>query len=115
MNRGNLAIAEQPSRTLVILGASLFSLVLFLLGDLAYSAVVSRLPVGDPGTGSTEFDHTFVPNFSGHRKWGPIRYYFATDSLGFADRSRRVVPLQTSAYRVLFLGDSFTEGVGVVY
>jgi hypothetical protein len=35
-----------------------------------------------------------------------------TDSLGFKDASRRAVP---DRRRILFIGDSFTEGVGLPY
>lgn len=38
-----------------------------------------------------------------------------TNSLGFRDASMRQVPLKTNKKRVLFIGDSFTEGVFVPY
>lgn len=45
--------------------------------------------------------------------WGPEKYQLRTDSLGFKSRAIREVPLTNSAYRIVFFGDSFTEGVGV--
>ncbi|MBP5407116.1 hypothetical protein J6Z19_08225 [bacterium] len=39
-------------------------------------------------------------------------YQIYTNSLGFVDETNREVPLKKSGKRVLFLGDSFMEGVG---
>jgi hypothetical protein len=38
-----------------------------------------------------------------------------TNSLGFKDAMPRNVPLHSKRKRVLFLGDSFTEGLGTSY
>ena len=43
-------------------------------------------------------------------KYSEYRIY--TDSLGFVDGSNRIVTLKKKGKRVLFMGDSFTEGVG---
>ena len=45
-------------------------------------------------------------------EWGPIKYTMATNSLGCRDAEARVVD-RANRQRLLFLGDSFTEGVGV--
>src|SRR5678809_1408704 len=45
----------------------------------------------------------------------PGRVPVFTNSLGFRDRSQREVPLKAPGRRVLFIGDSFTEGIGVAY
>jgi hypothetical protein len=47
--------------------------------------------------------------------WGPLRYPVKTNSLGFKDRSTRDVPLVAGERRILFIGDSFTEGLGYAY
>ena len=47
--------------------------------------------------------------------WGNIFYPVTTNSLGFKDKMTRKVPLTSSKYRILFIGDSFTEGVGIAY
>jgi len=47
--------------------------------------------------------------------WGATRYRVRTNSLGFKDRAVREVPLESAGRRVLLIGDSFTEGVGVEY
>lgn len=47
--------------------------------------------------------------------WGPVPYQMATNSLTFRDEQARDVPLASPQHRVLFIGDSLTEGVGVDY
>lgn len=45
-------------------------------------------------------------------RWGTSHYDFATNSLGFKDRTTRTVPSAADHPRILFIGDSFTEGSG---
>lgn len=47
--------------------------------------------------------------------WGGKIYYIFTNSVGFKDRSKRNVELKPNRYRIIFIGDSFTEGVGYGY
>ena len=47
--------------------------------------------------------------------WGDRRYFMATDSLGFKNAGPIDVPLRSAKPRMLFIGDSFTEGIGVTY
>lgn len=47
--------------------------------------------------------------------WGSRRYALVTNHLGFKDATPREVPLKISNHRIVFIGDSFTEGVGVDY
>jgi lysophospholipase L1-like esterase len=64
---------------------------------------------------SAVYDHDLAKQFDGIASWGPLRYRITTDSLGFKDASPRVVPLSATTRRVLLLGDSFTEGLGLAY
>ena len=45
--------------------------------------------------------------------WGYERYRIFTNSLGFKDSTNRVVKFKNK--NILFIGDSFTEGVGIKY
>jgi hypothetical protein len=45
----------------------------------------------------------------------PLKHVFYTNSLGFKDRLIRKVALNSNKYRILFVGDSFTEGAGYPY
>ncbi len=60
------------------------------------------------------YGHTLAPNHVGEEDWGS-KVEVITNSLGFRDASPRKVPLQSQRKRVLFLGDSFTEGLGTPY
>ncbi len=62
------------------------------------------------------FHHGLAPNQSIDAVlWGPMQYRVRTNSLGFIDREVREVPLAAERRRILFIGDSFTEGVGIDY
>ena len=61
------------------------------------------------------FHHGLLPNQTQVTHWGPIAYPIATNSLGFRDSVVREVPLVSDKYRILFMGDSHTEGVGVSF
>jgi lysophospholipase L1-like esterase len=61
------------------------------------------------------YHHGFVPNTSVEYSWGGNTYPLYVNSLGLLDNHIRVVPQHTDKYRILFLGDSFTEGVGFPY
>lgn len=65
---------------------------------------------------SDVFHHTLKPN-GRHavETWGNVSYILSTNSLGFKDRAPRDIPLSSNKVRLLFLGDSFTEGVGLEY
>jgi|HigsolmetaAR202D_1030399.scaffolds.fasta_scaffold03177_7 hypothetical protein len=61
------------------------------------------------------FHHTLWPHFEGYDVWGDQRYRVVTNSLGFKDGSPRVVPMEADRQRIVFIGDSFTEGIGLPY
>jgi hypothetical protein len=67
-------------------------------------------------TPNPRYHHDLKPNMStDSAMWGPIRYPVTTNSLGFKDSRVRDVPLVDSLYRILFIGDSFTEGDGIPF
>lgn len=61
------------------------------------------------------YSHDLAPGFEGAAAWGPIRYRMITNSLGFRDAVPRVVGPRGAAPRLLLIGDSFLEGLGVAY
>jgi lysophospholipase L1-like esterase len=85
-------------------------------GDGFYYAVVDpeRALNRRYRTASPLYHHDLAPNVDMVASWG-ADYPITTNSLGFRDRTIREVPLRTEGPRWLFLGDSFTEGVGVAY
>ncbi len=65
---------------------------------------------------SRYFHHDLRPSvLDVTESYGSRKSIYSTNSLGFRDFTNRDVPLQMSKPRILFLGDSFTEGVAVPY
>jgi hypothetical protein len=99
-------------------GLFLYCVALFLTFDFVYSIVIvgggdekERLArVADP-----IYDHGFVANFDGYPTWHGVRYRLMTNNLRFKDGSVRDVPLKPSSRRILLIGDSFTEGIGMSF
>jgi hypothetical protein len=61
------------------------------------------------------YHHDFLPNQNVETKWGDREYRFFTNSLGFRDGAVRNIPLASKEKRILLMGDSFIEGMGVPY
>lgn len=59
-----------------------------------------------------QFHHGLRPSFEQQDEWGSVQYALVSNSLGFKDRSSREISLISPKYRILFIGDSFTEGIG---
>ena len=63
----------------------------------------------------TRFHHGLKKNVSANAVWGPLFYRFYTNNLAFRDLSVREVDLISDKKRILILGDSHSEGVGIDY
>jgi len=62
------------------------------------------------------YHHDLAANINAFKAdWGGLNYLISINSLGFKDTAPREVPLTTTQPRLLIIGDSFTEGVGVEY
>lgn len=64
------------------------------------------------------YHHGLLPNRSDTTTWSTGEtnvYRMITNSLGFRDRTPRHVPLESDRRRLMIIGDSFGEGVGVPY
>jgi len=61
------------------------------------------------------YHHGLASNVDMLGVWGGKRYPVRTNNLGFRDAQVRVVPLRSTSPRVVVIGDSFTEGLGVPY
>jgi len=62
---------------------------------------------------SAIYDHDLPPLTDRTVLWLREPYRLATNSLGFKDSAPKTIPLAATQPRLLMLGDSFTEGVGV--
>jgi len=59
------------------------------------------------------YNHGLVPNSSGIDIFGPTQTMYYVNSAGFRDSQIRSVDISSGQPRILLLGDSFAEGVGV--
>jgi hypothetical protein len=75
--------------------------------------------VGDDPSGARRPDpryhHGLEPSRTATDRWGKQPYPLVTNSLGFKDATPRSVPLQNASRRLIFIGDSFTEGIGIAH
>lgn len=101
---------------LIILWNAVLIVVPFMVIDIVVSKSVLRyqlIPaayvIDDP-----RFHHTLAKNVCGFNTWGKARYEECTNSLGFRDsRIREIRSSSEKRRRVVFIGDSFTEGYGL--
>jgi hypothetical protein len=70
----------------------------------------SALRIRDP-----VYTHTLAANFDGYDTYGGATYPVFTNSLGFRDFSARRVALAADRHRIIFVGSSFLEGIGIPY
>lgn len=90
--------------------------VLVLSFYTALDLIVSRFVLHEPPYPFSPYCHHDLPkNVVRSDPWGQSRYPTRTNSLGFRDAAPRQVSLEADGPRVLVIGDSFTEGVGVPY
>ena len=114
-------VAIQPrksrlGRTLVWGGTAFYCLGLFLLFDFAWSSLTRGEETQRAARiANPVYDHGFSARFEGYDVWGEVRYPLITNSLGFKDASTRDVPLKGSSRRILLIGDSFAEGIGMPF
>ncbi len=72
----------------------------------------SAYPSNDHRLRSEEYHHGLAANRRVIESWGLVRYRYATNSLGFKDAAPRTVDVDHEGRRMVFIGDSFTEGKG---
>lgn len=97
---------RHPKGTIAGVLLALFGLLTLLTRPL----IPTSLTVPNP-----HYHHGLKPNRQATITWGNRAYVLTTNSMGFKDRAVREVPLRSDKYRLLFLGDSFTEGIGLPY
>jgi hypothetical protein len=103
-------------RTLVYAGTAAYCLVLFLAFDFAWSSLSRGEETQRPlRIANPVYDHGLAAGFDGHDVWGETRHRLVTNSLGFKDASARTIQLKPASRRVLLIGDSFAEGIGMSY
>ncbi len=61
------------------------------------------------------YHHSLRPHIAGTDRWGTNTYPFYTDNFGFRSDTIRTHDLSSRHYRILLMGDSHTEGVGLPF
>lgn len=61
------------------------------------------------------YHHGLVTNWSGPLAFGNYIKPFYSNNLALRDEINRIVKLKNEKYRIVFIGDSFTEGVGMAF
>jgi hypothetical protein len=105
------------------LAGPLFALAFYVVADLLAAQACKRfLPWWEPSyferayrIPSPDYHHDLARNVTTEAYWGGEPYPYRTNSLGLRDAAPRVVDMHSDSGRVLLLGDSFTEGIGVTY
>jgi len=106
-NRQKRCFERHPKKTIFFLGA-----LLFIALDLGLAQFwAERIP----NIKNAYYHHDLAANYRGILAYGPYKYEIITNSLGFKDHSNRTIAKINDKYRILFMGDSFAEGVGFAY
>ncbi|TLG71453.1 SGNH/GDSL hydrolase family protein [Methylocystis sp. B8] len=84
--------------------------IIYRGGNPFLAPAKNELRVRDP-----HYTHGLKPNFNGFDAWGSNTVRIFTNSLGFRDAAVRDVPMATDRKRIVFIGDSFAESLGVPY
>jgi len=90
-------------------------IILFFTALFDTIAVAMFFNVDPFRTLDNRFHHTLKPFINEKTMWdkqGRFSYNIKTNSLGFVDDSNRIVDLKKKGKRIMFIGDSFIEGVG---
>jgi hypothetical protein len=106
-------LAMRRGAALTALYAGLFLACDFALTQMFWYRFYPELEyrIADP-----LFHHSFKPNVATDRaEWGDRRYSARTNSLGFKDAAVRQVEKAPQRRRIVFIGDSFTEAMGVSF
>ncbi len=101
----------------VMLSFSLFLIFIvdFMAGQWFLKKTEQQLKAKEFRISHKYYHHDLMPNKQNQDIWGGLPYNVFTNSLGFKDAAVREIPLKIAKRRILLLGDSFTEGVGLPF
>jgi hypothetical protein len=91
-------------------------LILIITIDLLCGIFLIKKDVNNFRSKHHYYHHGMFPSTVGKSKWGNSEIYSVfTNSLGFLDSSTRDIKLNTFKKRIVFIGDSYVEGLGVPF
>ncbi|HAQ61579.1 TPA: hypothetical protein DCR49_06215 [Candidatus Delongbacteria bacterium] len=97
-------------KNLIRMSVVIIILLFYILLDLILGCFFLKkdeIRISDP-----YFHHGLKPMSQKSSEWGGRNYRLVTNSLGFKDSSNRDIEKKAGMKRIMFLGDSFTEGLG---
>ena len=103
---------QRRRRCVVVIVMAIYCLAIFFTLDFLYSRL-SRAAPTIARMAHPVFHHTLRPNFDGYEAWGDRHYRLITNGLGFKDSATRDIALKSNTRRIVLIGDSFTEGIGM--
>jgi hypothetical protein len=116
MNKLHALRARLPLRLIEISKITAVTILLFVFVDIVFGAWVISLirPTEQFRVRHSVYHHSLKPNFDGIGSWGTWTYRVCTNPHGFKDACGSKQP-STKKFDIAFIGDSFTEGVGLPY
>jgi hypothetical protein len=110
--KGPLQVGDYMPRAVVAGLMILYCAGIWLILDFGYAGLTRG---EKPRVANPIFHHTFAANFAGYDEWGDLRHRLFTNNLGFKDAVVRDVPMTPATRRIMLIGDSFTEAVGMAF
>jgi hypothetical protein len=110
MSEGKNIFERRPGLTIIFFLFILFFFLDFILGIFFIKEDYQSFRVQH-----YYYHHGLRPNQEAFTRWNVNIYPFNTNSLGFRDIKPRNINLGKNKRRILFLGDSHTEGVDLPY
>lgn len=101
--------------TITILG--FLAIVFFVLDFSAGLVFIDKIELMKkaPRIKHWYYHHSLAENFKGEDVWGSNKYQLTTDEIGFKCPPLNHPRLNEGKKSILFVGDSFTEGIGIPY
>jgi len=97
-------------KNLIRMSVVIILLIFYILIDVLLGNIFLKkdeIRISDP-----YYHHGLKPVSQKSSGWGGRKYRLITNSLGFKDSSNRDIAKKAGMKRIMFLGDSFTEGLG---
>ncbi|MCJ7800926.1 MAG: hypothetical protein MUP82_01050 [Candidatus Marinimicrobia bacterium] len=105
---------KNPKKTIFVV-----VIILFIIMDFSLSIVYTKIKENRERVGlgipHKIYHHDFIKNGYSAESGRLGDYELYTNSLGFKDKSNRKIARDTEKRRIVFLGDSFTEGILLNY
>ncbi|MBU0529151.1 hypothetical protein KKF86_05265 [bacterium] len=105
---------RNPKKTITVI-----VFLLLLVMDFSLSLIYSKIRENKERVGlgipHPNYHHDFIKNGYSAESGRLGNYILYTNSLGFKDKSNRKIHQETNKRRIVFIGDSFTEGILLNY